>query len=91
MHKNNNSLHSKSLSVSDFSLFASVAEQKLRTSEGNVSLHVMFDKPRNQRLPEELCWAKNASYRLYRNTYNDSLHVFWALHSSEHFHFRAFN
>lgn len=33
MQKNNNGFHSEGLSVSGLSLFTSVAEQKLRTSE----------------------------------------------------------
>lgn len=47
MQKNNNGFHSKGLSMSDFSLFTSVAEQKLKTSERNVSPHVLAGNWRN--------------------------------------------
>lgn len=49
MQKNNNGFHSEGLSMSGLSLFTSVAEQKLRTGEGSVSLHVPAG---NQIFPE---------------------------------------
>lgn len=54
MQKNNNGFHSEGLSVSDFSLFTSVAEEKLGTSEGSVSPHALADNQRNHQIfPEQ--------------------------------------
>lgn len=64
--KSSNGFHSKGLSVSDFSLFTSEAEQKLRTSEGSMSPHVVFDSPRNLLLP-----VRKEANRLYGTTYSD--------------------
>lgn len=57
IQKNYNGFLSNGLSVSHFSLFTSVSEEKLRTSKGSVSLHFVFDNLRNL-IILRLCWLR---------------------------------
>ena len=74
MQKSSNGFHSKGLSVSDFSLFTSVAEQKLRTRKQAWSPHIVFEDPRNL-----LLLVRKEANSLWKS-YNDYLNVLRVLH-----------